>query len=101
MPQQHLCHAVGCNIRVPPNRLMCAPHWFMVPHPLRREVWRQYRPGQEEDKKPTAAYLNAAREAINAVALQEGQQPIPETAEIIKTLESMLAKRDQDDASGT
>lgn len=89
---QHLCHAVGCYIRVPTNRLMCAAHWFMVPQEMRRLVWRTYRIGQEVDKQPSQAYRLAARNAINAVARQEGQQEIPEDAELIKTIEAMIAK---------
>lgn len=94
MPQveQHLCHAVGCNIRIPPNRLMCAYHWYMVPPVLRRGVWRTYRPGQEVDKRPSKDYLDVAREAINYVAREEGQPEVPEGVEIIKTLEALLAK---------
>lgn len=93
---QHLCHAVGCNIRVPANRLMCAPHWFMVPADMRRRVWQTYRFEQEIDGKPSKAYRDAAREAINAVARQEGQREVPADEDLIKTIESQLAKRDKD-----
>jgi len=89
---QHLCHAIDCNIRVPANRLMCAPHWFMVPRILRTEVWRTYRPGQERDKSPSRAYLDAAREAINVVAMAEGKPLLSDTSEIVKTLEALIAK---------
>ena len=63
----HQCHARGCEIEVDPALLMCRRHWFMVPPPLRREVWRTYRPGQEDDKLPSDEYLLAARAAIEAV----------------------------------
>lgn len=91
---QPLCHAVGCNIRIPPNRLMCAYHWFLVPAGMRLRVWQTYRPSQEVDGKPSQEYREAAREAINVVAQQEGQQPIPTDEDLIKTIESQLAKRD-------
>jgi hypothetical protein len=68
---EHFCHAKDCKIVVPPKRLMCKRHWFMVPPDLRTEVWREYRPGQEADKEPTAAYLEAARKAIVAVQATE------------------------------
>jgi hypothetical protein len=43
----------------------------MVPAPLQAGVWATYRPGQEVDKKPTRAYLDAADAAIAAVAAKE------------------------------
>lgn len=50
---------------------MCGPHWRMVPRALQRDVWLHYRPGQEIDKNPTPAYLDAADAAIRAVAQRE------------------------------
>lgn len=67
----HLCHAVACERPVPPAILMCAEHWRMVPGELQREVWRTYRPGQERDKHPSAAYVQAQKRAIEAVAALE------------------------------
>lgn len=37
-------------------------HWAMVPRRLQRELWATYRPGQEDDKDPTAEYLRAVAE---------------------------------------
>jgi len=74
-PEVHLCHALGCSERVMPSRLMCPRHWYMVPAPLRREVWRTYRPGQEVDKSPSRSYVDAADAAIAAVANAEGLAP--------------------------
>jgi len=71
---EHFCHAKACKVIVPPKRLMCKRHWFKVPENLRRKVWREYRPGQEADKEPTAAYLEAARRAIAAVQAKEKRQ---------------------------
>lgn len=88
----HLCHAVDCSERIPPKLLMCGRHWYMVPQGLRREVWRAYRPGQEVDKAPSQEWIDVARQAINFVALKEGKPPLPETADVIKTLERMLAQ---------
>lgn len=60
---QHYCHVKGCQKRVAPKFLMCAPHWRLVPQGLQRAVWRLYRPGQEITKDPTPEYLEAARAA--------------------------------------
>lgn len=67
----HVCHAQGCPIPVPPRLLMCSKHWRMVPKELRDAVWATYRPGQEVDKAPSKAYLDAAAAAIAAVAERE------------------------------
>lgn len=40
----------------------CKTHWFRLPAPLRRKIWSTYRPGQERDMRPSAAYLQAADE---------------------------------------
>jgi hypothetical protein len=88
----HLCHAIDCNERVRPDRLMCARHWYSVPADLKREVWRTYRPGQEIDKDPDQPYIEAAKNAINWVARKEGKPELPTTASIRKTLEDLVAK---------
>jgi len=53
---------------------MCRKHWFMVPKPLRNEVWKHYRDGQCDDKNPSAAWHKAADAAIAAVAKHENKQ---------------------------
>jgi hypothetical protein len=68
----HLCHARGCAKKVPPKLLMCLRHWRLVPPAIRRLVWKHYRPGQEIDKRPSREYLEVMRQAIQAVAEQEG-----------------------------
>lgn len=70
----HLCHAERCSVPVPPKLLMCRIHWYMVPEPLRRAVWRTYRPGQEIDKRPSAEYLEVMQSAIDAVAAKEARK---------------------------
>ena len=79
---EHICHAKNCDLAVPPKKLMCKRHWFMVPPDLRKEVWREYRPGQEVDKEPTAEYLKAARKAIEAVQAIEKRRSDPERTEL-------------------
>lgn len=73
---KHHCHAIGCEKAVPPKMLMCLWHWRQVPRPLQAAVWALYVPGQERRKDPTAEYLDAAKDAICAVAEAEGV-PIP------------------------
>lgn len=70
----HTCHAEGCDKVVPPRLLMCAPHWRRVPRVLQGAVWAAYVPGQESRKDPTGEYLEAARAAIEAVAVKEGRR---------------------------
>lgn len=71
MTPPHTCHAEGCQKPVPPKMLMCPYHWRQVPRELRAAVWEHYRPGQEVDKQPSAAYLEAMQRAIRAVAEKE------------------------------
>ena len=72
-PMDHVCHAEGCETRVPPRLLMCPMHWRMVPHQVQRRVWAAYVPGQEVRKDPTRAYMAAHHLAIAAVAAREGR----------------------------
>lgn len=58
----HTCHWPGCPREVPPAMWGCKAHWFRLPIALRRKVWATYRPGQEIDKTPSAAYLAVAIE---------------------------------------
>ncbi len=50
---------------------MCFKHWRMVPKNIQREVWATYRPGQCDDKNPSALWHKAADKAIAAVAAKE------------------------------
>lgn len=63
----HPCAARGCITQIPQRLLMCRPHWRQVPADVRASVWLAYRRGQE-DNGPSRAYINAATEAIEAVA---------------------------------
>lgn len=71
---RHECHAAGCTVEVPPRMLMCKRHWWMVRQDVRELVWQLYRPGQERDKRPSAAYLAAHHLAIACVAEREGRR---------------------------
>ncbi len=74
LPAAHRCHARGCVRVVPPRMLMCIGHWKMVPRELQRDVWAQYREGQERRKDPSVDYLDAADAAIRAVAELEAER---------------------------
>lgn len=64
MKAPHTCHWPGCTTAVPPRFWGCRLHWYSLPAELRRELWRNYRPGQEVDKQPSAAYMQAFAEAL-------------------------------------
>lgn len=71
----HHCHATDCETPVPPVMFMCKKHWYMVPKLMRDRIWATYRPGQCDDWKPSAAYCDAAKAAVTAVAEKEGRVP--------------------------
>ena len=74
MPE-HTCHAIRCDVRVPPRMFMCRRHWFALPKRMRDAVWAEYVPGQERRKDPTEAYLIVTRECIEWLARKEGLMP--------------------------
>jgi hypothetical protein len=53
----HHCHAPGCDVVVPPKIFACRAHWFALPKQVRDAVWREYREGQERDKRPSRRYM--------------------------------------------
>lgn len=57
---KHTCHWTGCTREVPPAMWGCSQHWFKLPKTLRDQIWKEYRPGQESDKRPSARYLATA-----------------------------------------
>jgi hypothetical protein len=57
---KHHCHWPGCTVEVPPKLWGCKKHWYSLPAELRAAIWREYRPGQEIDKRPSQAYLDVA-----------------------------------------
>jgi hypothetical protein len=60
--RQHACHWPGCTKQVPPALWGCPTHWYRLPRSLRDRIWHSYLPGQEATGRPSAAYLEAARE---------------------------------------
>lgn len=68
MTIRHGCHAHGCELEVPPKLFMCRRHWYSLRKPLRDAIWREYRPGQERDKRPGPRYLAVQQLAIAELA---------------------------------
>lgn len=70
---KHHCHASACGAHIKPEMLMCARHWRMAPPPQaqQRRVYATYRPGQCDDKQPSAEWHAAADLAICSVAHTE------------------------------
>lgn len=56
---EHTCHAPYCETEIPPHLHMCKRHWLLLPERLRKLIWSTYRKGQEIDKRPSAAYMQA------------------------------------------
>ena len=50
---------------------MCPAHWRQVPLRFKHLVWKQYRPGQCDDKTPSPQWRAAADVAIACVAFRE------------------------------
>ena len=71
----HHCHATGCTAPVPPEMFACRRHWFMLPRPLRNDIWKTYRVGQCDDWQISHAYANAARSAVRFLAAKDGVEP--------------------------
>lgn len=66
----HTCHAHGCERRVPPAMFACRSHWYQLRKPMRDAIWREYRAGQEIDKKPSLRYLAVQRLAVGELAFK-------------------------------
>lgn len=62
--EAHRCPVRRCKAVVPPDRLMCKRHWYMVPKPIRDRVWATYDNGKGQ---MSALHLDAMEAAINAV----------------------------------
>lgn len=69
----HRCPANGCTRNVSPAMLMCRPHWYMVPRPLRDAVWSAWDNGLGAG---TAAHREAILAAVEAVNRKLAQRAI-------------------------
>lgn len=70
---EHTCHWTGCSAPVPPKMWGCKAHWDRLPKEIRDRIWAAYRPGQEIDKNPSEAYIEAARAARDWIAEQQSR----------------------------
>jgi hypothetical protein len=49
---------------------MCRQHWFALTKPVRDAIWREYRPGQQTDKRPSLRYMALQRFAVGMSAFK-------------------------------
>lgn len=80
----HQCHAFKCSREVPPKMFMCFKHWKMLPRVFQNDIWKNYRPGQEVDKRPSSEYLKAAQRAVCMIVVAESGVPLERAIEIFK-----------------
>lgn len=70
----HHCHAHECDKPVPPRMFMCKPHWNALPKNVQDAIWREYRPGQERDKRPSNRYMAVQRYAVGLLAFRPNDE---------------------------
>lgn len=70
------CQAVECDALVLPSRLMCQPHWLMIPVATREQLHAAHRAGWSVNGSGVARAEDkeAARAAIDAVAALENRE---------------------------
>jgi hypothetical protein len=75
-PRTAKCAVPGCDVVVPPQMLMCGPHWALVPVKLQRVVNRTWQTLlRTPDEAVMREYKTARREALAAVVkAQEAAQ---------------------------
>ena len=61
----HECPANGCPQHVRIGMLMCRPHWYMVPRPLRDAVWAAWDDGYGAETPEHRQAIHAAIRAVN------------------------------------
>lgn len=70
----HTCHAHGCTTPVPARLFVCVDHWRTLRQPLKSAIWREYVPGQESRKDPTARYLCVQQRAVAELAFKPNDE---------------------------
>lgn len=68
MSDVHKCHAARCNRFTPPSKFACRWHWFRLHYSIQQAIWREYKPGQENTKTPSKAYLAVQQCAVAYLA---------------------------------
>jgi hypothetical protein len=69
----HKCPAAGCPQAVSLSMLMCRPHWYMVPAPLRAAVWNAWADGLGAGTPAHWAAITAAITAVNRKLAERGK----------------------------
>lgn len=59
---------------------MCSSHWAKLRQPIKDAIWREYRPGQEQDKKPSARYMSVQRLAVASLIFKPNDELAVATA---------------------
>jgi hypothetical protein len=68
-PRTSRCPVPGCGESIDASRLMCRRDWYLVPKPMRDQVWRTWRSGQGAFSRE---HGEAVRQAI--IASQSGRR---------------------------
>lgn len=69
----HPCPITVCGLRIPHNKLMCRPHWAMVPASLQRAVYAAWAGGLGAGSKVHRDAVQAAIDAVKAkLAVRDG-----------------------------
>jgi hypothetical protein len=53
---------------------MCKDHWFSLRPAMQRAIWKEYRPGQENDKNPSSRYMAVQRRAIGELLFKPNDE---------------------------
>ena len=61
----HECPANGCTAAVSGSMLMCRPHWYMVPKPLRNAVYSAWADGDGAGTPAHGAAILAAVQSVD------------------------------------
>lgn len=80
--RRHECHWPNCLRQVPPAMWGCREHWFKLPADLRRDIWRTYRIGQEQDGRPSLDYIQVSEEVQHWIRTGERYESASTTREM-------------------
>jgi hypothetical protein len=71
---KHNCVIPGCRVQLDPSKLMCMPHWRLVPPEHQRAVMFSYKPGQTA-ADASQAWWDAQKAATAAVVARLPKKP--------------------------
>lgn len=61
------CAAIGCRCYIPRGRLMCFPHWAMLPADLKRRISISYKAVKRNEPGAVIFHRTLVREAMGFV----------------------------------